>query len=66
MPVRKSKPFRMNPASLERPNQRFDLILRDVRHIGVSYEGRIFFNNPDANEETEKTPETGYAGSFYV
>ncbi len=66
MPRFSSVPFRFSPVTLERQNQRFDLILRGVRHIGCSYEGHVFFGNPEADEATERNPSNGYAASFYV
>src|SRR5437868_12271147 len=45
---------------------RADLEIRGIYHGEASYEGRIFFNNPAANEDTAKTTENGYAGSFYI
>lgn len=35
-------------------------------HSGGSFEGRVFLNNPDADEHTELTLENGYVGSFYI
>jgi tyrosinase len=46
--------------------KRADIRFIEVDHSGASYEGRVFLNNRDANEKTAKTPEKGYAGSFYV
>jgi hypothetical protein len=37
-----------------------------VDRSGSSHEGRVFVNNPDADGETDRTAENGYAGSFYV
>jgi hypothetical protein len=31
-----------------------------------SFEGRVFLNNPDADEHTPKTAESGYAGTYHV
>jgi hypothetical protein len=45
---------------------RADLIFLGVDHSGHSYEARIFFNNPDANIETPRDADNGYAGSFFV
>ena len=45
---------------------RADLIFIDVDHSGATFEGRVFLNNTAATEEVAKTPENGYAGSFYV
>jgi tyrosinase len=43
-----------------------DIVFHGVDHAGSSYEGRVYVNNPDADGDTERTPENGYAGSFYV
>ncbi len=45
---------------------RAELVFAGVDQAGPSFEGRVFLNNPDADETTAQTPETGYAGSFYV
>jgi hypothetical protein len=31
-----------------------------------SFEGRVFLNNPAADEDTPRTAEAGYAGSYHV
>jgi hypothetical protein len=56
---------------LERPDpsqsfSRADLEFRGVDHSGPSYEARIFFDNPSANDSTPPEVDRGYAGSFYV
>jgi hypothetical protein len=49
------------------PNySRADIEFLDVDHSGASYEARVFINNPSADENTEKNPENGYAGSFHI
>lgn len=45
---------------------RADLRLHGVDHSGATYEGRVFLNNPQANESTPTELAAGYAGSFYV
>jgi hypothetical protein len=45
---------------------RADLRFLDLDHSSESYEGRIFFNRPDADLKTATRPEEGYAGSLYV
>jgi hypothetical protein len=37
-----------------------------VDHSQSSYEGRVFFNNPKADQDTPLTLENGYAGSFHI
>jgi hypothetical protein len=46
--------------------KRADLELHGVDHTSPSYEGRVFLNNPDADETTERTEENGYLGAFHV
>ena len=48
--------------SLDRP----ELVFRGVEQAGPSFEGRVFLNQPDADEATATSPEAGYAGSFHV
>ena len=48
------------------PFARADLVFYDVAHRRGSYEGRVFFNNPDADRDTPRDVEHGYAGSFWV
>lgn len=62
-----SPPFPLpEPIEGEAPFSRADLVFHDVDHSGLSYEGRIFLNAPDADENTPKETEAGYAGSFYI
>jgi len=61
-----SKPV---PIDFAGPGHRFvraDLEIRGIYHGGPSYEGRIFLNNPRADENTPRQPEYGYAGSFHI
>lgn len=48
------------------PYKRLDIELHGVDQTAPSYEGRIFLNAEDADERTERSPEHGYIGSFYV
>jgi len=48
------------------PFARVDLQFHELDHGGDSYEGRIFFNRPDADLRTAKELGEGYAGSLYV
>jgi len=43
-----------------------ELVFRGVEQAGPSFEGRVFLFRPDAAATTERSPETGYAGSFHV
>ena len=45
---------------------RVDIAFEGVDHSGASFEGRVFLNNPEADESTEPSPENGYAGSFFL
>jgi hypothetical protein len=60
------KPLAIRSKVKEADFKRADLRFIGVDHSGASYEGRVFLNNPEANEETPTTPASGYAGSFYV
>jgi hypothetical protein len=61
-----SKPVPIGFAGPEHRYVRVDLEIYGIFHGEASYEGRIFFNNPEASESTPRTPEDGYAGSFYI
>lgn len=61
-----SKPIRFSVSDLESEFKRADLEFHGVDHAGLSFEARVFLNNPEADENTEKTEENGYAGSFYI
>jgi hypothetical protein len=45
---------------------RVDIEFEQVDDSGASFEGRVFLNNPGADENTEPNPENGYAGSFFI
>jgi tyrosinase len=45
---------------------RADIEFHGVDHAGASYEGRVYVNNPEADENTGDSPDSGYAGSYYV
>ena len=50
-----------------RPNfDRADIIFDAIDHSGVSYEGRVYLNNPGADASTPTTAENGYAGSYHI
>jgi hypothetical protein len=73
-PIRPTTPantYTSKPVSIEfaDPNHRFasaDLEILGIDHSQSSYEGRVFFNNPEANANTQMTLDQGYAGSFYI
>src|SRR5262249_39900945 len=48
------------------PFTRADLVFTGVDHSGISYEVRLFLNNPAATADTARTAEQGYAGRFTV
>lgn len=43
-----------------------DLELHGIDHSGLSFQGRVFLNNPRATERTRLDPSAGYAGSFHI
>lgn len=45
---------------------RADLVFTGVEHADMSYEVRVFLNNPKANHKTPRTTDAGYAGRFVV
>ena len=54
------------PTAPYRGARRVELVFGGVEQAGPSFEGRVFLNNPGADESTAPSPETGYAGSFHV
>lgn len=60
------EPLAFHPEVAKADFNRADLRLIGVDHSGATYEGRVFLNNPNADPSTPVTPESGYAGSFYV
>jgi tyrosinase len=61
-----SQPLKLNFSALEKKLYRVDLEFRGIDHSGPSYEGRVFINNPNADQTTEKNISAGYVGSFYI
>jgi len=61
-----SQPIALTPAIRKTDFKRADLIFHDVDHSGPSYQGRVFFNNPEADESTPRTLEKGFAGEFTI
>jgi hypothetical protein len=51
---------------LDREFSRADIEFHELEHDGPTYQGRVFINNPGADETTERLDENGYAGSFHV
>ena len=59
--------LRYDPAALgEADFSRADLVFTGVDLSGPSFETLIFFNNPDADETTPRSWDTGYAASFTI
>jgi tyrosinase len=50
----------------ERDYARADLIFYAVDHSKQSFQARVFFDNPEADESTPLEAESGYAGAFHV
>src|SRR5215510_6881811 len=48
------------------PFTRADVVFTRVDHSGLSYDVRLFLNNPDATADTPRTEEQGYAGRFTI
>ena len=61
-----SNPISVEAAPLAGDFTRADIEFHGLDHCGESFEGRVFLNNPDANEHTDLTVDNGYAGSFYI
>jgi tyrosinase len=61
-----SKPVRIDFAGPEHRFARADLEIHGIFHGEASYEGRVFFNNPQATEKTPRDRAHGYAGSFHI
>lgn len=62
--IYRSRPISL--AGIDRDFARADIEFHELDHSGASFEGRVFLNNADADESTDKTPANGYAGSFHV
>lgn len=64
-----AKPFTaraLSTAMLDANVTRADIEFLGVDHAGSSYEGRVYVNNPDADETTEQSARAGYVGSYHV
>ncbi len=59
-----SSPFPVE--SLKGQCTRADIELHGVDQAVPSYEGRIFLNNPDADQNSPLDETSGYLGSFFV
>lgn len=56
----------LDTSALDTSFTRADIEFIGVDHAGSSYEGRVFLNNPDADAQTARSAETGYAGSYFI
>jgi len=61
-----SKPVRIDFAAPEHRITSADLEIDGIYHGEASYEGRVFLNNPQADWNTPRNRENGYAGSFHI
>jgi hypothetical protein len=61
-----SKEIYFDMTKLENEFNRADIEIVGVDHSSSSYEGRIFLNNPNANQSTDITLENGYVGSYHI
>ena len=65
-----AKPGRVDGIEVyDLPRQRItraELVFRGIEHGDTSYEVRIFFNTPDADGDTSRTLDAGYAGHVSV
>jgi len=60
-------PLKLRLADIEKGGfSRADLVFHGVDHSDISYEVRVFLNNPDASEKTPRSKEHGYAGRFVI
>jgi hypothetical protein len=62
----RSGPLRFDIKKLESSFYRADLEFHRVNHSGPSYEGRVFINNSQADENTPLNLENGYVGSYFI
>lgn len=61
-----SKEISLNIKKLENEFYRADIEIHNVDCSVPSYEGRIFLNNPNANQKTEPILKNGYVGSYNI
>ena len=55
----------LDVGALDPAADRIDVEFHEVDHAGASYEGRVYLNNPDADESTG-VDDPSYAGSYHV
>jgi hypothetical protein len=56
----------IDTSAIDEDFNRADIEFIGVDHAGSSYEGRIFLNNPTADDRTPRSPDVGYAGSYFI
>jgi hypothetical protein len=61
-----SQPLKFDIEKLGNKFYRVDLQFHGLDHSGPPYEGRVFINNPEADQNTPKTLENGYVGSYHI
>jgi tyrosinase len=66
MAVFTSNPITVRLQAPSEPFRRADIVVHGVDHSRASFEGRLFFDNPEATTSTPRNDENRYAGSFWV
>lgn len=61
-----SPPIKLHINEKEHDYYRADIEFHGVDHSGASYEGRVFLNKPNANENTPLNDKNNYAGSYHI
>lgn len=56
----------LDTSRLDAEFRRADIEFLGVDHAGSSYEGRVFLNNPEADAQTPRSPDNGFAGSYFI
>jgi hypothetical protein len=64
--IYRSRPIGVDAVSLAGEPTRVDIEFHGVDPHTPSMEGRVFINNPDADENTPVDADSGYAGSFFI
>lgn len=54
------------PAAVAGDFTRADIVFYGVEHRGPSFVGRVYLNTPDADVDTPRQIDEGYAGSFAI
>ena len=61
-----SPPIKILLNTQEHDFYRADIEFHGVNHSGPSYEGRVFVNNLDADENTQLDDSNNYVGSYHI